>query len=559
MADNVEVELWKIFTHYTLLGNPFDPRFMKGQQFLQFSKDCGLVRPSQSVDPKKTLVLRPKIFEKAYLQPSEKELKIKDLWSVGELAISPSSSCCASRGDGCTSRGASASRKLILLSSPPKSVPPLKRSKGRRLPQTELSLLFMAEISRRKKLKEEIAIKNLQNQRGHNLRNQRNQNLPSRSENHLDYLGYLNCLLEVASKLYPSPPAGNRCSSTDEAFQLLLMDHVLPLATRKEPTCISTELQNEKIIALRRRFRHPLKELFQFYGSEKEEIQESDIEESVSLFCPSFHQDNKKGPRTNTKKEYIRYDNYIRFCQDFGLSSYESISMYDVGHIYLSCISMRGFSHRVREIEFDEFWEILVRFAIKVNEIYKDVTVENKMKSLMLYICNFSQNTQQRLLSGTSSNLASSEQIIRGVQLLNERALTMWKADSCCNYLEPPQPEVSCDDAIGLTQSLDSLAFTKVSSITNTVNWNGNHGLAALKRLLYSEEARLHAVDIKIADEIEYDHSSDGEDLLEGDSLKVDVKGDRNVDRNYKYPERLDYLAGTLTEASTQSYHTNKR
>jgi hypothetical protein len=40
---SVEEELWNIFSFYSLTGNPLDPEFISGSQFMKLAKHCQLL------------------------------------------------------------------------------------------------------------------------------------------------------------------------------------------------------------------------------------------------------------------------------------------------------------------------------------------------------------------------------------------------------------------------------------------------------------------------------------------------------------------------------------
>lgn len=66
---------------------------------------------------------------------------------------------------------------------------------------------------------------------------------------------FLTCLLRVAEKVYPSS------QSPDDALQQLLMENVLPLASRRHPERVDVYLNSSEIVNLREYFEHALLEV----------------------------------------------------------------------------------------------------------------------------------------------------------------------------------------------------------------------------------------------------------------------------------------------------------
>ena len=55
--------------------------------------------------------------------------------------------------------------------------------------------------------------------------------------------------------------------SVDDAFQQLLMEHVLPLASRRCPDNVEVFLNNEEVQAMYEYYSDALEAIFQFYAS----------------------------------------------------------------------------------------------------------------------------------------------------------------------------------------------------------------------------------------------------------------------------------------------------
>ena len=75
------------------------------------------------------------------------------------------------------------------------------------------------------------------------------------------YDGFLNCLIRMAPMCYPTAKDG------DEAMLHLLMDNLLPLASKRDPKPITHLLVNQDIQSLKSFFEAPLRSVFEFYAA----------------------------------------------------------------------------------------------------------------------------------------------------------------------------------------------------------------------------------------------------------------------------------------------------
>lgn len=84
---------------------------------------------------------------------------------------------------------------------------------------------------------------------------------PPRRAPQMNYNDFLTCLLKLAVKVYP------RSRSSDEAFQRLLVDNIIPLASRRCPENISFYLSNAEVVALYDTFKDALEQIFAYYAT----------------------------------------------------------------------------------------------------------------------------------------------------------------------------------------------------------------------------------------------------------------------------------------------------
>ena len=79
----------------------------------------------------------------------------------------------------------------------------------------------------------------------------------------LTYNEFLTALMKLSQKLYPESAENN----VETAFQQLLMENVLPLASRRSPKSVDAILGDPEVRGLKRYFRESLRYIFEFYAS----------------------------------------------------------------------------------------------------------------------------------------------------------------------------------------------------------------------------------------------------------------------------------------------------
>jgi hypothetical protein len=154
------------------------------------------------------------------------------------------------------------------------------------------------------------------------------------------------------------------------------------------------------------------------------------------------------------------YSDFFRFAADFGLSTM-GLTTLDLGDIYLSVVQQphnntssnasssgadgtgsASFEPEVRKINFSEFWESLVRCALRAFADTK-IPTDEKIKGMFLYIWRFIQSSIQDEISGIGTvNRGGFNTykggLVRGSQILNERFISAWTKDGYRDYLEDP-------------------------------------------------------------------------------------------------------------------------
>lgn len=115
-------------------------------------------------------------------------------------------------------------------------------------------------------------------------------------------------------------------------MQTLLMDNILPLALRRQPSNIASIVHHAPIENVLVYFVDPLKELYQYYASSTEKrAQVSNIIKTTSKHSMTFdeHKEDieiiehlsktKTANFVTTSLCQMQYSDFIKFAQDFGL------------------------------------------------------------------------------------------------------------------------------------------------------------------------------------------------------------------------------------------------
>ena len=317
----------------------------------------------------------------------------------------------------------------------------------------------------------------------------------SNSVDKLTYNEFLTCLLKLSAKLYPSSAE----QSAEAAFQQLLMENVLPLASRRSPKSIDVVLENDTSVKeLYKYFKASLTKIFEYYASSgmasaKEKashrgfhaesknfdelrdetkakldkgagIQSSDMSVSSSMrlkqnrcvrewvvfihvrslspnpIYPNTSK-NTRYPHPHSMTSAMGYADFIRFASDFGLTSKgSSLTMIDIGDLYLAGVANASGTHHggVRKLRFSDFWEVIIRIALQA---YKKCAVSHcdKTKGLLLYMWRQVQTNVGNAMGKNVQTLRSSNKggLLKGSQDFSREFIAMWQNEEFKDYLYP--------------------------------------------------------------------------------------------------------------------------
>ena len=230
------------------------------------------------------------------------------------------------------------------------------------LRKADIELVFIHEVKRRKSFV------------GSNSTSSSNTNIVEK----LTYNEFLTCLMRLSQKLYPEAAELN----IETAFQQLLMENVLPLASRRSPRSIDAILGDGEILGLKKYFRESLRYIFEFYGSSGLHSQRAKAgakgtkgnvdfdatrNETNSRFANNKNMsptgmsetsNRSSGLKNNSMSSSMSYADFVRFASDFGLNSKVLITMIDIGDIYMAGVANATGTASIRRLHFDDFFEV---------------------------------------------------------------------------------------------------------------------------------------------------------------------------------------------------------
>ncbi len=269
------------------------------------------------------------------------------------------------------------------------------------------------------------------------------------------YEQFLSCLARIAEVCYPS------YGSVDNAMRQLLMDNVLPFASRSSELSLQTSrvISLSEVVSLKYYYEDALRHLFDYYSSLTSNKAKLKLLTRTTNAANGLFDENTgvvesrnmshitkelfgigKGEDTNrtaTKKFNLGYEEYLRFCNDFGLQVGIGLTSIDLGEIYLAIISKNNFVSKVRSLNFAEFWETLVCCSQRAFETYHGLGELEKVKCLFLFMWRHIQVSVGDQMKKDAVGLSTAKgELIRGAQLLNGRFIALWAKDNYRDYTD---------------------------------------------------------------------------------------------------------------------------
>ncbi len=153
-------------------------------------------------------------------------------------------------------------------------------------------------------------------------------------------------------------------------MQQLLMDNLLPMAARRKPVSIASFLRQAPVESMLKYYETALLELFKFYAASSDQnLKGKSMIKATSNIVKTFDDHTRiieeSRTRTNIQNSSINcigYADFMRFANDFGMTTSLGLTSLDLGDIYLTVISTNNFSPTLRKIDFREFWEVRLKW-----------------------------------------------------------------------------------------------------------------------------------------------------------------------------------------------------
>ncbi|KAH8066745.1 hypothetical protein JL720_12595 [Aureococcus anophagefferens] len=197
--------------------------------------------------------------------------------------------------------------------------------------------------------------------------------------------------------------ASQRSRSREEAFERLLMECVLPLASRRVPAELGGALDDADVLEIRDAFEDELFELFAFYAARSQAKTEAvDAQSAPDWSEYTLGSDERAATRTlhgaGDRARYERlkrrsahvalhWEDFGRFARDFGLAGGSLLSAVDSARASVGDAAGCRKGWRQRRLHFDGFWETLVRCALVYGAAAPPaVPVAEKVKALLLFL-----------------------------------------------------------------------------------------------------------------------------------------------------------------------------
>jgi hypothetical protein len=325
------------------------------------------------------------------------------------------------------------------------------------------------------------------------------------------------------------------------------MDNVLPLASRRVIVDLSALVHQEPVNALFTYFEDALMDIFKYYATAGDQLTKNkDMLKSTSVGSmlskksfddqkELFVEAKERSQLQNSLANQMGYSDFMRFASDFGMTNTMGLTCLDLGDIYLVVISLpksnagelgnsgaNGGSEicntSVRKLDYNEFWEALVRCAIVAFKSYNSITTEDKVKNLFLYIwrhvlCNIQDQSSGK---GNISNSNFKAGLLRGSQRLNEKFLSMWARDGHRDYLDPPAPAVPSHTSMisnmlshpGTVNAEDNNNNSDAASgAHNPMTANRNNSSVSKQHSSLSGTAQRYLIDIDVGNQFQRDSS----------------------------------------------------
>ena len=311
--------------------------------------------------------------------------------------------------------------------------------------------------------------------RGKPLKDNHNTNVANR----IGFDDFLSALITLAKKCYPSA-----ASDDEEAMKCILMDNVLPFASRRMPSDNRSVIDSKELLDLFKYYESSLASLFNYFSSSADEESDSwsspvnkgrspksssnnngskvdmgtvfgdmsisgEVDDGTTADMPS-HSVKKLKNRTqqllsNNKRMLMSYTSFMRFVNEFKLGVIVNLTNFDAGDLYLTQIARKNFEPNVRKLTLVDFWELLVACALHIYRDREILSPLEKVKAIIMVMWRHLEETTREKMAGTKSlykrsvsSVTEKGELLKITQMFNERFINAWKKDGYADYLLGP-------------------------------------------------------------------------------------------------------------------------
>ena len=240
-------------------------------------------------------------------------------------------------------------------------------------------------------------------------------------------------------------------------------------------------MNDEDVIKLYSYFGDALEQIFQFYGTSSVPGGKARKAGTPSKMAAStLSSVSRSSMGVNSMKAALGYGAFLKLAADFDLSNTVILSTRELGDIFLSAIRLDDRAPAVRKITFDEFWEALVRCAMRAYSKISHSTPLDRVRGLFLYMWRAITRSVPRAFNDRRNVSTYAGDLLSGAMLFNKRFTAMWAEDGYRDYLTPvPVKEESGAAVLArLTQGGTSRS-AQLEASTGSVHGADREGSAA--------------------------------------------------------------------------------
>ena len=204
----------------------------------------------------------------------------------------------------------------------------------------------------------------------------------------------------------------------------MINDLVLKHAEARNEFDVDFAMENAGVGAMKDEYAPSLKQIFQFYAG---------------VCQTSGSVARSKGKDVNAMMSAMQFEPFLQFAADFNLTASVLLTTTQIADIFLSSLKVAPGDVERGGLNFDHFWESLVRCAMVAYKDRKHVDPTNKLRALFLYMSVRIEESVPRAInaSGRASSSTNSQHLLAGSKRFQFLVTEQWNKDDRKNYLEP--------------------------------------------------------------------------------------------------------------------------